>query len=460
MRRLLPVAAAVAALLLAGCDGGSGGGGPASLDPSAPTATIPAGSVPDWTTYHGDAARSGTRTPDPSGTPALAWHADLDGAVYGQPLVVGGRVIAATENDSIYALDLTSGRVLWRAHVGTPVDQHTLPCGNIDPLGITGTPVYDPDTGLVFAVAETTGDHHLIVGVDARTGAVKVNRDVPTPDGQPKVNQQRAALLLAKGKVYVAFGGLAGDCGPYIGSVVGVPTSGDGKMVSYRVPTGREGGIWQPGGPVLGPHDTIYVSVGNGDATDASDPYDGTDSVLALSLDLHRTGWFAPTTWAEDNAGDQDLGSMAPALLSNDRIFIAGKRGVGYLVRASNLGGLGHELAQKEVCRAFGGAAVSGTTVYVPCGDGGPAAVSLAGDKIKVLWRGPSDADGSPVLAGGTLWVPSVDRGVLYAVDATTGKVQHTVVLGSALPHFASPTLAGGTVLVGTTRGVVAVGSR
>jgi outer membrane protein assembly factor BamB len=460
MSRFLTRSLLAVVLLTAGCGGGAAADGPATVDPSAPTATIPGDPVADWTTYHGDAGRTGYRPTGPTGTPALAWHADLDGAVYGQPLVVGGQVLAATENDSIYGLELATGKVRWRAHVGTPVAQSTLPCGNIDPLGITGTPVYDPDSGLVFAVAETTGYHHLFVGVDAKTGAVKVNRDIPTPDGQPRVNQQRAALLLAKGRVYVAFGGLAGDCGPYVGSVVGVPTSGTGPMISYRVPTGREGGIWQPAGPVLGAHDTIYVSVGNGDATDASDPYDGTDSVLALGTDLHRTGYYAPTTWAEDNAGDQDLGSMAPAVLPDNRVFIAGKRGTGYLLRADNLGGLGHEITQQDVCRAFGGPAYQGGTLYVPCGDGGPAAVSLTNDKIKVRWRGPTDADGSPVLTPNTMWIPSTSRGILYAVDTRTGTTLHQVALGTALPHFASPTLAGGTVLLGTTHGIVAVASR
>ena len=33
-------------------------------------------------------------------------------------------------------------------------------CGNIFPLGITGTPVYDPANGLVYAVAEVAGYHH------------------------------------------------------------------------------------------------------------------------------------------------------------------------------------------------------------------------------------------------------------------------------------------------------------
>src|SRR5207244_12806446 len=94
-----------------------------------------------------------------------AWRARLDGAVYGQPLVVGAAVLAGTENDTVYALDAGSGRVRWSSHLGTPVPASSLPCGNIDPLGITGTMVYDPDSGLVFVVAETTGGRHTLFGL-------------------------------------------------------------------------------------------------------------------------------------------------------------------------------------------------------------------------------------------------------------------------------------------------------
>ena len=52
--------------------------------------------------------------------------------------------------------------------------QSSLPCGNIDPLGITGTPVYDPATGLVFAVAEVTGPAHILVGLNVTTGATVI----------------------------------------------------------------------------------------------------------------------------------------------------------------------------------------------------------------------------------------------------------------------------------------------
>jgi hypothetical protein len=264
---VLALSAAVLAAAT-GCGGSGGGGGTSTgaapstrtLAPVPPTAKPdPAVRHPDagWPTYGRDAARSNVASGvAPAGRPGIAWRARLDGAVYGQPLLVGHLVIAATENDSLYALDQSSGHVVWRTHVGTPVRLADLPCGNIDPLGITGTPAYDAGNGLVYAVAETSGYHHVLVGVSVTNGALKVERDIPTPDGQPRYDQQRPALAIGGGRAYVAFGGLAGDCGPYRGSVVGVPLTGSGPIISYVVPTPREGAVWATPGPVTGPDGT------------------------------------------------------------------------------------------------------------------------------------------------------------------------------------------------------------
>src|SRR5215471_7759045 len=305
---LAPVALALS--VLAGCStatterdtGASATTGPATTVP--PAGGPPAALSPtDWTTYHRDAARTGVAPALPAaGALSIAWRRHLDGAVYGQPLVIGGLVIAATEGDTVYGLDRATGNVRWHVHLGTPVPLSALPCGNIDPLGITGTTVYDPATRMVYAVAETTGFHHVLAGIKVPTGKLVFRRDVPTPDGHPRYDQQRAALLLNRGRVYVAFGGLDGDCGPYQGSINGIPASGRGPIVSYKVPTAREAGMWAAGGPVAGPDGTVYVSSGNGAAL--SPPYDGSDSVTALTPALRRTGIFAPTTWASDNAGD------------------------------------------------------------------------------------------------------------------------------------------------------------
>jgi outer membrane protein assembly factor BamB len=456
------VAALAVGLLAAaaGCGGSAGSGTSTGPAPSARTLTTAPGSAghPDaaWPTYGGNFARTDVAAgAAPAGRLRVSWQAHLDGAVYGQPLLVSTLVIAATENDSLYALDRTSGRLVWRIHVGTPVPLADLPCGNIDPLGITGTPVYDPANGLVYAVAETSGYHHVLVGVSVSRGAVEVERDIATPDGQPKYDQQRPGLAIEDGRVYVAFGGLYGDCGPYRGSVVGVPLGGSGPLLSYVVPTSREGAVWGTAGPVIGPDGTLYVSVGNGSAS--STRFDGSDSVTALSPALHRVGIFAPSSWYHDSQNDLDLGSTQPALLANGMLLADGKSGTAYLVSSADLGGVGGQVAQAPVCDAYGGTAVLGSTVYEPCESGGMAAISTTGNQIRVLWRGPSSAQGSPVVGGGAVWVTDYQAGTLYELNPATGATRTSLSLGTSLPHFASLSMTGDHAYLGTSQGVTAV---
>ena len=442
----------------AGCSSGGGtSSGSAPPDMTLTTAPDNAGYPgADWGTYGHDFARTGVASDTaPAGPLSVSWRMQLDGAVYGQPLLVGSTVIAATENDSIYALDQATGKVIWRTHVGTPVPLASLPCGNIDPLGITGTPVYDTDNGLIYAVAEMSGYHHVLIGVSASDGTVQVERDIPTPDGQPRYDQQRPGLAVEDGRVYVAFGGLYGDCGPYRGSVVGVPVSGSGPLVSYLVPTAREGAVWGTSGPVIGPDGTLYVSVGNGSVT--STKFDGSDSVTALSPALKQTGIFAPSSWYHDSQNDLDLGSTQPALLSSGMLLADGKSGTAYLVNSAHMGGVGGQVAQAPVCPAYGAAAVQGSTVYEPCEQGGMAAISTAGNKIRVLWRGPANAWGSPVVGGGTVWVTDWSTGTLYELNPATGAVRQSLRLGTTLPHFSSMSMVSSHAYLGTMNGVIAV---
>jgi polyvinyl alcohol dehydrogenase (cytochrome) len=421
-----------------------------------------------WPQFNQNAARTGIAAGLPAAGPlSHRWTAHLDGAVYGQPLVVGDTVIAATENDTLYALSKSTGAVIWRHHLGTPVPRSTLQCGDIDPLGITGTPVYDQGNGLVYAVAETTGYHHVLFGLAAGDGAIRVQRDIDiaTAGNHPSNDQQRPGLAIDGGRVYAAFGGLAGDCGTYIGFIVGVPLSGSGPLVSWHTPTAREGAIWATGDVVVSPDGDLWVSVGNGAADNPAEPYDGSDSVVRLSQGLVRKDFFAPATWADDNANDRDLGSTQPVLAAGNSTFIMGKRGAGYLLDTDDLGGVGHQLAEQTICAPFGAAAVSGSTVYEPCSGGGLAAVSVSAAQrnISVLWRGPGDSNGSPVIGGGAVWVTHYDPGgsssgnTLYELDPATGAIRHQLAIGAGLPHFSTLSLAGGTAFLGTLDGVVAV---
>jgi outer membrane protein assembly factor BamB len=465
---------AAAAFIVAACSGAgvaatsaSGGVTPGSTG-NGGNVVSPAGTASstgaNWPEYDGNPARTGVAAGVPAaGALTVAWSAHLDGAVYGQPLVVGSEVIAATENDTVYALNRATGKTIWHTHVGTPVPQSALHgCGNIFPLGITGTPIYDAGNGLVYVVAEITGYHHILVPLDAATGALKPHRylDSPTGGNQPAYNQQRPGLAIDGGRVYATFGGLAGDCGAYQGSIVSAPLTGNGPLTSWRTPTSREGAIWAPGGPVVGPNGDLWVSIGNG-AAKGTAPYDGSDSVTELSPALQRLAYFAPSTWAADNAGDLDLGSTQPVLAAGNSVFILGKRGVGYLLSAAKPGGIGGQLAEQNICNARGAAAVSGSTVYEPCQNGGMAAIDVNAAKktIHVLWRGPSAAQGSPVVGGGAVWVTSYSAtgGTLYELNQGTGKVEHQIPVGQGLPHFSSLALSGGTAYVSTLTGITAI---
>jgi outer membrane protein assembly factor BamB len=415
--------------------------------------------VATWPMYHADPARTGyvAGTPDPTRLATL-WTTHLDGAVYAEPLVINGHVLVATENDSLYALDAPTGRVQWHLSVGTPAPQSALPCGDIFPLGITGTPVYDPHTGLVFAVAEIMGNGgpaHILVGVDVKTGQLKVRRPVDIPGIDRRAYQQRGALALEAGRVYVPYGGLDGDCSNYRGLLVAAPTSGKGALLHYQIPTPREGGIWETPGLVIDAQGNLYVAVGNGAITQGT--WDHSDSILRFSPTLHLEDGFAPTSWQSDNAQDADLGSMGPVLLPHGLLYADGKSGQGYLLHAQHLGGIGGQIQTLTVCASYGGAAVLGQALFIPCVNGLRQLMLTAGSRLTLGWQAPAGVSGSPVVGGHTVYSLDSNGGVLYALNAATGAVRTSLAVGP-VSRFTTPTIAGRSIFVGTMSGIVAVG--
>jgi hypothetical protein len=164
--------------------------------------------------------------------------------------------------------------------------------------------------------------------------------------------------------VYVPYGGLFGDCGNYHGWVVGAPASSpNGGLVSFRVPTHREGGIWAPPGASVDRAGNLYVATGNGD----SSSFDFGNAVIRLSPALRREAYFAPKVAGALNLSDTDLGSTGPLLLPSHRAFAIGKSGAGYLLSTSRLGGIGGQLFSSHVCgSAFGASSYARGLIYVP----------------------------------------------------------------------------------------------
>src|SRR5205814_5564353 len=129
-------------------------------------------------------------------------------------------------------------------------------------------------------IAQSTVQHK-IYAIDPATGTVLASRSADPKHSNPTVEQQRAALALGNGYVYVAYGALAGDCGGFHGYVWAVPTSLNGTVHTYVAtkyePSAVESGIWATPGPTVDAVGDVYVAVGNGTT---QDPYDFSDSVL------------------------------------------------------------------------------------------------------------------------------------------------------------------------------------
>ena len=416
------------------------------------TAARARGQRDEWPTYHRVRARTGADRLGPGlGDVRRLWTAGVDGAVYAEPLVARGRVVVATENDSVYAFDATTGRQAWRTHLATPVPGGDLPCGNIDPSGITGTPVIDAAKGLVYAVTFERFEHRL-VALDLDTGTPRWQRPIDAPGADPRTHQQRGALALSRGRVYVPYGGLFGDCGEYHGRVLGAPASGPtGTVLSYEVPTGREGAIWAPSGAAVDASGNLFVATGNGSSTSR---FDFGNAVIRLTPTLHASGYFAPSNAPSMSSDDLDLGSTGPVLLPGSRAFIIGKTGVGYLLNSEQLGGIGHPVAARRICgAAFGASAYASGTIYIPCVDG-IYAVSLAGDRVTPLWK-QGTATFSPILAGPGLW--AIGGQTLYQLDPHDGRVRFSASIGEPA-HFATPGASGGNVYVAASNRVYAFG--
>src|SRR6059036_2065704 len=187
----------------------------------------------------------------------LNFNGTISGNVYAQPLYIEGgpngpMIIAVTESNNIYALDAVTGTVIWQRNVGPPVTSG-LPCGNISPLGITGTPVVDLASRSLFfdAMIDGATKKHFIYSLNVDTGATNAGWPVDVDatasyNGIPFVSvpqEDRGALALVNGRVYVPYSGYFGDCGSYHGWVVGVDISNPANVGGWAT-TAIGGGIW------------------------------------------------------------------------------------------------------------------------------------------------------------------------------------------------------------------------
>ncbi len=331
----------------------------------------------DVTQHHNHGSRDGlyvdpdfTRPAVAGLTRDLSFDGRIRGNVYAQPLYIergpGGKamVITVTESNYVYALDALNGTVLWSTNVGPPVPAGVLPCGNVQPVGISGTPVVDLPTRALFfdAMISSSKPKHFLFSLNVDTGNLNpgwpVDLEATARSGtnafKSPAQGQRGALAIVGTNLYVPYGGLFGDCDPYYGWVVGVPLSDPSKVMAWAT-TARRGGAWAVGGIASDGTDT-FVATGN---TIGASVWGGGEAVIRFPANLTLTNgtanYWAPANWISLDNADLDIGGSGPVVLDvpgatpSKLVAAFGKDGNVYLLNRTNLGGVSVPLAQAHV---------------------------------------------------------------------------------------------------------------
>src|SRR5437867_2613688 len=341
------------------------------------SAVVPAIGQVNVTQEHNNASRDGVYI-DAGFTPSAAanllrdlnFDGTIVGNVYAQPLYIeagstGPMLVSVTESNNVYALNDTTGTVIWQRNRGTPVSISQLFCGNIDPIGITGTPVVDLASRSLFLDALINGPtiKHFIYSLNVDTGVTNAGWPVDvnataTYNAMSFVSliqEERGALALVNGIVYVSYSGYVGDCQNYHGWVVGVDINNPSNVHAWAT-TAVGGGIWGHGG-VASDGTNMFVVTGN--TFNTAGNWMGGEAIIRLQAGPIWSGqpmdYWAPTNWFNRDLGDPDLGGVSATLIDvpgatpSELVLALGKDSNAYLLDRNNLGGVTLPVAQANV---------------------------------------------------------------------------------------------------------------
>jgi outer membrane protein assembly factor BamB len=397
------------------------------------------------------------------------FDAKISGNVYTQPLywepkgAKRGLVIVATESNNVYALNASTGATMWSTSLGAAVPLSELPCGNIDPDGVTGTPVIDAASGTLYLnalVRTKNGPKQKVFALSLSDGSVlsgwpldveaALNKKGGSFDSS--VQGERSALLLYGQRLYVNYGGNAGDCGSYRGTVVQIkPDTASGEAYWQTRATG--GGIWAQGG-LAGDGAYLFVTTGN---TFGANQWSDGEAIIKLKPGLAHSDdpkdYFAPSNWKDLDNSDADLGGTE-ALPINiaqaggkpaKRVIAFGKDGKAYLADRQNLGGIGGGIQALAVAN---GAIRTAPAVYQTdkatmvaftspssshCSGGNVAMLNIAASGSSPMgfaWCGAMSGGGAPIITttdgsqNAIVWAVGAEGdNELHGFDASSGNV-------------------------------------
>jgi hypothetical protein len=324
---------------------------------------------------HNDPARTGDNLSETILTPAnvnsrqfgMLFKHRVDDQIYSQPLVltdvlVGGGyhdlVFVTTVNNSVYAFDANglaandpaATEPLWHVNFGAPANVHDYDFGCLDldgNIGIIGTPAIDADRHVLYVVSLTKAAGHFeqrLHELDVVTGAEMPQSPttITAPDFDPLLQNQRPALLLDQGSVYVGYASHC-DKGPYHGFLMSFDAATLKQEHVLNLSPGGEGAsIWQSGqAPAMDEKGNIYFVTGNGSWNGTSQ---FSESFVKVDSSLNILDWFTPTNHIHLDQADDDFDSSGAILIPGTQVVIGGgKQGVLYLVDKDKMGHLGDE---------------------------------------------------------------------------------------------------------------------
>jgi hypothetical protein len=412
-------------------------------------------------TQHNDLARTGANLKEKILTPSnvnvkhfgMLFKRVVDDQVYGQPLYVanlqveGGThdvVYVTTVNNSVYAFDANDPDAVapfWHVNFGTPasVFDGKFGCTDINGnMGIIGSPVIDAQTHTLYVVALTklrTGFVQRLHALDLATGVDLPGSPVTitAPAFDPLMQNQRPALLLTSGKVYVSYASHC-DKDPYHGFLISYDAKSLRQTGVFNTsPTGEEASIWQSGqAPAVDNDGNIYFVTGNGS-------WDGKvnfgESFIKLDPNLKLLDWFTPTNHAYLDSTDADLDSSGAVLVPGTKLVMdGGKQGVLYLVNTDHMGHLGDEHAVEHFQATgshlhsivYWNSAKNGQLIYMWGQKDHLRAYKFAGDKLDAtpFQIGPEQNHGHPG-AMISLSANGNKDGIVWAAIHATGDSWH-----------------------------------
>jgi hypothetical protein len=299
----------------------------------------------------------------------LNFNGTIVGNVHAQPLYIeggpnGAMIIAVTASNNIYALNAATGSIIWQRNIGTPVTSGL--CGlPVNPFGIIGTPVVDLASRRLFFNAMIDGaiKKHFVFSLNVDTGdinsgwPVDLNATVSynSIPFTSSIENERGALALVNGIVYVPFSGHLSDCDAYHGWVVGVQINNPSAVMGWAT-TAVGGGIWGHSG-VASDGTNMFVITGNTFNTGGN--WMGGEAIIRLQagpvFSGQTTDYWAPTNWLSLDQGDGDLGGVSAMLIDvpganpSQLVLATGKDGNAYLLNRNNLGGITVPVASLSV---------------------------------------------------------------------------------------------------------------